>query len=72
MGTPAQIREALAAHITANVPGLRGLTDPGSIANPPVAVVLPAQGTYIDYTVALEHGVNEMHAAGGDPGQPGV
>ncbi len=60
MGTPSQIRDALAAHIDAAIPGLRGLTDPGSIANPPVAVVLPGQGTYIDYTVALEHGVYDI------------
>jgi hypothetical protein len=57
MSTPAAVREALAAYITANVTGLRALTDPGSIANPPVAVVLPPQGTYINYTVALDQGV---------------
>lgn len=51
--TPLAIREALAEFITANVAGLRGQTDPGTVANPPVAVVLPAQGTYIDYTAAL-------------------
>jgi hypothetical protein len=61
MTSPSEVREALAAFITANITGLRGLTDPGSIANPPVAVVLPAQGTYIDYTVALEHGVTEAN-----------
>ena len=67
MSTPAQIRAALAAQITANVtatatvPALRGLLDPSTIANPPVAVVLPPLGTYIDYTVALEHGVNELN-----------
>ena len=60
MAAPSVIRAALAAFITTNVPGLRGLTDPGSIANPPVAVVLPAQGTYIDYAVAFEHGVSEI------------
>ena len=57
MAAPSEVREALAAFITANIPGLRGLTDPGSIANPPVAVVLPPHGTYIDYTVALNTGV---------------
>jgi hypothetical protein len=61
MTSPSEVREALAAYITANITGLRGLTDPGSIANPPVAVVLPVQGTYIDYTVALEHGVTEIN-----------
>jgi|HubBroStandDraft_2_1064218.scaffolds.fasta_scaffold70466_1 hypothetical protein len=61
MSTPAVIRAALASYIEANVEGLRVLTDPGSIANPPVAVILPAQGTYIDYTVALEHGVYEIN-----------
>ena len=52
MGTPAAIRAALAAQITANVAGLRSVTDPGTVVNPPVIVVLPAQGTYIDYLVA--------------------
>ena len=57
MATPSEFREALAAFITANIPGLRALTDPGSIANPPVAVVLPPQGLYINYKVALNAGV---------------
>ena len=61
MTSPGVIREALATFITANVPGLRALTDPGSIANPPVAVILPAQGTYIDYALALEHRVTELN-----------
>ena len=61
MSSPAEIRAALATYITANVPGLRGLTDPGTIANPPVAVVLPAQGTYIDYTVALNTGITDVN-----------
>lgn len=66
MATPADIRAALAAHITANitatatVPALRGLTDPASVANPPVAIVLPGLGTYIDYEKAFEHGVYEV------------
>jgi hypothetical protein len=59
--SPGAIREALATYITTNIPGLRGLTDPGTIANPPVAVVLPVTGTYIDYAVALEHGVAELN-----------
>jgi hypothetical protein len=61
VSTPAAIRAALAAYITANVTGLRVATDPGSIANPPVAVILPAQGTYIDYAVAFEQGVTEIN-----------
>jgi len=61
MSTPVQIREALAAQINDAIPGLRALTDPGSIANPPVAVVLPAQGAYIDYTVAFESRVYEIN-----------
>ena len=66
MSTPAQIRAALAAQITANVtatatvPALRGLLDPSTIANPPVAVVLPPLGTYIDYTVAMPPNVYEI------------
>ena len=57
MSTPSEVREALAAFITANIPGLRALTDPTSIANPPVAVILPPRGTYINYTVAMNQGV---------------
>ena len=56
MSTPSEVREAVADFITANV-GLRTLTDPGSIANPPVAVVLPPQGLYINYKVALDTAV---------------
>ena len=57
MSTPSEVREALAAFITANISGLRALTDPTSIANPPVAVILPPRGTYIHYTVAMNQGV---------------
>lgn len=60
MATPSAVRAALASVISANVAGLRGQTDPEQIANPPVAIVLPAQGTYINYAVSLEHGVWEV------------
>jgi hypothetical protein len=53
MSSPLAIREAVAAYLPTAITGLRAGTDPGTIANPPVALVLPAQGTYIDYTVAL-------------------
>ena len=54
MSSPLAIREALAAYLDNNaVEGLRAGTDPGSLANPPVALVLPAQGLYVDYTAAL-------------------
>ena len=56
MATPSQVREAVASFITTNI-GLRTVTDPGSIANPPVAAVLPPQGLYINYKVALDTAV---------------
>lgn len=56
MATPQDIAAAIAGFVQ-NVSGLRTVTDPESIANPPVAAVLPVQGTFIDYTVALELGV---------------
>src|ERR1700722_10553524 len=58
--SPEAVRAAIADYIAANIPGLRSMTDPGSIANPPLVVVLPAQGTYINYLECLEHGVFEM------------
>ena len=60
--TPAQIRAGIAAYITAHVTytdgsgkaqPLRTLTDGGSLPSPPVAVVLPSNGPYADYEVAL-------------------
>lgn len=62
--SPLAIREALAAMITATsaswpVP-LRSSADPGTIANPPVAIVLPGQGTYIDYTQAMNARVYDV------------
>jgi len=56
MATPQAIAASIASFVQ-NVSGMRTVTDPEQIANPPVAAVLPATGTFIDYTVALEHGV---------------
>lgn len=54
--TPEQIAQAIATFCQ-NVSGLRTVTDPTTITNPPVAAVLPPTGTFIDYRVALEHGI---------------
>ena len=61
MADLADIREALAAQLAARIPGLRTQTDTGAITNPPCAVVLPAQGTLIDYTIAFEQGVADYN-----------
>lgn len=53
MSSPLAIREALAAYLPTVIEGLRAGTDPGTLANPPVALILPANGLYIDYTAAL-------------------
>lgn len=60
MGTPPQIRAALAAQINAAIPSLRTEVDTEE-ASPPVAIVLPGRGTYIDYTVAFQQGVYEIN-----------
>jgi hypothetical protein len=57
MATPEDVCAALAAQISANVAGLRGQTDGFTVANPPVAVVLPAQGQFIDYLIAEQTGL---------------
>lgn len=51
--TPAQLRVGIASYLTAHVPGLRAITDGESVPSPPVAVVLPAPGKYIDYQVSF-------------------
>jgi len=65
---PGAIRAGIAAYITAHVTftdgsgktqRLRGLTDGETIASPPVAVVIPPAGQYINYEVSVETGVAE-------------
>ena len=51
------VRTALAAQITANVTGLRATALMAGAPNPPTAVIIPARGTFLDYTVTLETGV---------------
>ena len=53
----AEIRAALAAQIEAAGTGLRVSTYAQGSISPPAAVVLPAQGTFIDYDVTFEPGV---------------
>lgn len=47
------IREALATALNNAAIGLRAQTNAGTIANPPVAVILPIPGTFIDYDVVM-------------------
>jgi hypothetical protein len=60
MATPDAIAAAI-AQFCENVTGLRTVTDPTTLINPPVAGVFPAQGTFIDYLLSMEHGVVEMN-----------
>ena len=60
MATPTQIRAALAAQINAAIPGLRIVTDASTVVSPPVIIVLPAQGTYINYLVAEPPGMYDI------------
>ena len=60
MATPDVIAQAIATFCQ-NVSGLRTVTDPTTLANPPVAGVFPAQGTFINYLLSMEHGVVEMN-----------
>lgn len=52
MSTLAQIRQALAKQIS-TIPGLVAATYVQGSPNPPVAVVLPATGDALDYTVTM-------------------
>ncbi len=57
------IRQAIADAIENAGIGLRAQTDAGTIASPPVAVVLPLPGTFIDYDVVMG-----LPAVMGEPG----
>lgn len=51
------VRAALAAQVTAQIPGLRNApTVPGQIS-PPMAVVRPARGTVVDYQETFDGGM---------------
>jgi hypothetical protein len=47
-----QVRQALADAVS-KIPGLQGMTYPPGTVEPPVAIVLPASGDVIDYTIAM-------------------
>jgi hypothetical protein len=57
MASMAAVRAALAAQIAANVTGLRATGLMTGQVSPPMAVVLPARGTFLSYEETFEPGV---------------
>ena len=60
MASMAAVRAALAAQIAANVAGLRATGLMTGQVSPPMAVVVPARGTFLSYTETLEPGVADI------------
>ena len=59
MAVLSDVRAALAAAVD-NVPGLRATASVTGDVSPPMAVIIPAPGTFITYDVAFEQGVADM------------
>jgi hypothetical protein len=53
------VRTALANAVD-NVPGLRASASVPGQVSPPIAVVIPARGTFLTYSVTSEQGVADM------------
>jgi hypothetical protein len=59
MAVLSDVRTALAAAVD-NVPGLRATGQMSGEINPPVAVIVPARGTFISYSETFEQNVVDM------------